>query len=216
MELKGKKIVFLGDSITQGCCTSHDDAKFSTLIQNETGCISFNHGISGTRFAFQPGDDPQTSNDFCTRFARLEADADIVVVFGGVNDYFHGLADVGCFEDRTYNTFYGACHTLMIKLLEKYPGKPILFITPLHTLGEENIYGHWKDGRVYADLKTYVNIIREVAEYYSLPILDLYAESGMQPTVDIIKETYMPDGCHPSDQGHVLLARKIIAKLKTM
>ena len=52
--------------------------------------------------------------------------------------------------------------------------------------------------------------IREVAEYYSLPLLDLYKNSGMQPSVEILREKYMPDGLHPSDAG----AEKIADKLR--
>ena len=65
-------------------------------------------------------------------------------------------------------------------------------------------------------LKTYVNIIREMAEYYSLPVLDLYAESGIQPKVDAIREKFCPDGLHPNDAGHVLLANKIYAYLRSL
>ena len=52
-------------------------------------------------------------------------------------------------------------------------------------------------------------MIRRGAEYYSLPMLDLYAVSGIQPAVPVMKETYMPDGLHPNDAGHVILANKI-------
>ena len=64
------------------------------------------------------------------------------------------------------------------------------------------------------NLKTYVDIIREVTEYYSLPVLDLYATSGLQPLVPVIKEKFVPDGLHPNDAGHVILADKIIAFLE--
>lgn len=65
-------------------------------------------------------------------------------------------------------------------------------------------------------LKTYVDIIREVAEYYSLPVLDLYKNSGMQPKVPVIRETYIPDGLHPNDKGHMIIADKIAEFLKTV
>jgi len=61
----------------------------------------------------------------------------------------------------------------------------------------------------YGDLKTYVAIIREVAEYYSLPVIDLYANSGIQPKVDIMREKFMPDGLHPNDAGHERIAHVI-------
>ncbi len=58
-------------------------------------------------------------------------------------------------------------------------------------------------------LSGYVSIIKEVAGYYGLPVLDLFNMSGMQPKVEIIKKEYMPDGLHPSDKG----ARKIAERL---
>ena len=58
-------------------------------------------------------------------------------------------------------------------------------------------------------MKKYVEAIREVAEYYSLPVLDLYKMSGFQPAVDIIRATYMPDGLHPSDAGAAKIADKL-------
>ena len=67
-----------------------------------------------------------------------------------------------------------------------------------------------------ATLKTYVEIIREVAEYYSLPVLDLYANSGIQPKLSVVRERLCPDGIHPNDAGHRIVAEKILAFLRTM
>lgn len=53
MELKGKVINFLGDSITEGHGTSDKAYRFTSLIQNSTGAICNNYGISGTRIAKQ-------------------------------------------------------------------------------------------------------------------------------------------------------------------
>ena len=48
-----------------------------------------------------------------------------------------------------------------------------------------------------------------MAEYYSLPVLDLYASSGLQPEVPEIKEMYIPDGLHPNDNGNAVIADKL-------
>ncbi len=215
MELKNKKIVFLGDSITEGYGTSSPDNCFTSLIAKDAECTTINYGIGGTRIAFQAGDDPVQSLDFSTRGAKMDDDADIVVIFGGVNDFCHGNAPIGTIADRTYHTFYGGCHQLMSSMLTKYPDKPILFITPIHYELEDDPKGYNKPVGV-ALLKEYVDIIREVAEYYALPLLDLYKESGLQPAVPKIREMYMPDGLHPNDAGHRLIANKILAKLRAM
>ena len=215
MNLSGKKINFLGDSITHGSGTSGEDKRFSNLIAAKTGAICRNYGIGGTRIARQfnrtiPDFD---DNDYCSRVCKMDPDADIVVVFGGTNDFGHGDAPLGTPTDRTDGTFYGAMHVLCNRLIERYPSAAVVFITPLHRCNEASLRGDNKPMDI-GNLKTYVDIIREVTEYYSLPVLDLYATSGLQPLVPVIKEKFVPDGLHPNDAGHVILADKIIAFLE--
>ena len=218
MELKGTKINFLGDSITEGHGTSSPENTFCMLIEREYEAICQNYGIGGTRIAKQhtPSDNPIFDNDFCSRVADMDADADIVAVFGGTNDFGHGDAPLGIMSDRTLDTFYGALHTLYISLLEKYSESPIVVMTPLHRLNEDNPRGDGNKPRDVGNLKTYVDVIREVAEYYSLPVLDLYKESGLQPKVPIINEKYFADGLHPNDEGHKVIAKKIASFLQTL
>jgi len=147
--------------------------------------------------------------DFCMRVDDMPEGADAVVVFGGTNDFGHGNAFIGSFSDRTPYTFYGACHCLMQSLIEKFPEAVILILTPLHRLLEDNPRGDGSKTWESRPLKDYVKIIREVAEYYSLPVLDLFASSGMQPKVPVIQKLYVPDGLHPNDLGHEKLAEKI-------
>ena len=59
-------------------------------------------------------------------------------------------------------------------------------------------------------------MIKEVAGYYGLPVLDLFAGSGLQPEVDIIKQEYMPDGLHPSDKGHKRIAERLYGFLSAL
>ena len=146
----------------------------------------------------------------------MDPDADIVVIFGGTNDYGHGDAPIGSPSDRTPDTFYGALHTLYTSLIEKYPEAVIVILTPLHRCVEEDPRGEGRRTQAIGTLKEYVNIIREVAEFYSLPVIDLYANSGLQPRVPVIKEKYMPDGLHPNDAGHRILALKIAHFLENM
>jgi len=215
MKLQGKKINFLGDSITEGHGVSCEENFFTSLIAREYGAICRNYGIGGTRIArqTQPSEKERWDLDFPGRVEEMDPDADVIVVFGGTNDYGHGDAPIGCASDRTCATFYGGLHELYTSLIEKYPMAKIVVITPLHRLNEDDPRGDGKAVPV-APLSTYVEIIRKVAEYYSLPVLDLYANSGLQPCVPVIRETYVPDGLHPNDAGHRVLAEKIATFLQ--
>lgn len=208
MKLDGIKVNFLGDSITYGVGTSSPDKIFHALLAKKYGFEARNYGISGTRIARQRDEkfDVAEKTEFSERYKTMEDDADLVVVFGGTNDYGHGDAMLGTFTDKTNDTFYGALHVLMRGLIEKYPASNIVFMTPIHRSDE--IVSDCKPSGSPA-LSEYVKAIKEVAEYYSLPVIDLFAMCGIQPCVPIMKEKYCPDGLHPNDAGHVKMAEVI-------
>ena len=216
MELKGLKIAVLGDSITKGVGASTPDKIYHQVLKTIANLKDvFNYGISGTRIAYQsvPSADPSYDRHFVTRVDDMESDVDIIVVFGGTNDYGHGDASLGVFHDHRPDTFYGALHILLQKLISKYPDKYIIFMTPLHRIGDAEPSSK-PDGKYI--LKDYVNAICEVAEYYSIPVLNLYAVSGMNPNIEAQYQVYFPDGLHPSDKGHERIAQKLESFLKTL
>lgn len=210
MEVKGKTVVFLGDSITEGHGASvPEKTGYVSVFGLLSGAKVINYGISGTRIARQkkPSEKSKYDDDFNMRAERMPAGADLVVVFGGTNDFGHGDAPFGEFSDKTEYTFCGALHVLFNKLINKFPEAKIIVITPLHRLGENDSVND--AGVNCKPLCEYVAAIKRAAEYYSLPVLDLWAESGLQPNVEIIKEKFMPDGLHPSDAGARIIAEKL-------
>lgn len=211
MNLSGAVINFLGDSITEGAGASCVEKRYTDVLCRMFGLAKANnYGIGGTRFARQiVRSNEKFDQDFCMRYPDMDQTADAVVVFGGTNDFGHGDAPLGAMEDRTPDTFYGACHTLFNGLLSDYPGKPIVVVTPLHRIGESNPHDDGSKLCNGAPLSEYRRIIMEVALFYSLPVLDLYASAGIQPSNPIIRERLLPDGLHPNDEGHALIARRI-------
>lgn len=217
MDLKNLKINFLGDSITEGHGVSSEERRFTNLLADNYGIISRNYGIGGTRIAIQKNPSACDRHDlyFIGRVSEMDPDCDVVMVFGGTNDYGHGDAPLGNMSDRTEDSFYGALHVLYNTLINRYPDSKIIIMTPIHRLdSEQPKYEH--GGLVFRTLKQYVDAIREVAEYYSLPVLDLYASYGIQPKVQVLKDKYVPDGLHPNDAGHVILAEKIASFLRSL
>ena len=82
-------------------------------------------------------------------------------------------------------------------------------MTPLHRCNEDNLKGDGNKEIDVAPLSIYVDIIKEIALYYSIPVLDLFAVSGIQPRVPIMQNLYCPDGLHPNDEGHKLIASRL-------
>ena len=215
MELNGITVACLGDSITEGVGATSNEKIWHQQLKENCGmkeCI--NYGISGTRFALQkvPSDCPNFDRHFISRVDAMRDDVDLVLVFGGTNDYGHGDAPFGRFEDREETTFYGACHVLMQKLIEKYTDKPIIFMMPLHRTDDDKPATSMKS----QILKDFVDAEKQVCEYYSIPVIDLFGASGMCSAVESQNKFYFADGLHPNDVGHAKIAKIVENFLKNL
>ena len=215
-------MLFLGDSITAGAGVKDiEKNRFDNVLKKiaELGEI-YNYGISGTRIAPQIifGEaGPVDLGDFCKRSKEMNKEADIIIVFGGTNDYGHGNEPFGEESDRSTDTYCGAVHSLMKYLREEYPDSVIVFMTPMHRSNDTNPSA---DGRKAINpgkpLEAYVNVICEAAPLYNINVLDLFRTLPLNPNDEAIKQLYVPDGLHPNDLGHHIIAELMYSYLKTI
>lgn len=208
MKLDGLTINFLGDSITQGVRTTSPEKVYHQIIKEKYNLkYAYNYGVSGTRIARQiiPSKD-STSCDlyFELRAEIMERSADAVVVFGGTNDFGHGDAPFGTLESDSIYTFCGAVTSLIKKLKKDFPNAKIVFMTPLHRTMEAQPSS--PDSKVLED---YVDAIREICRVNNVDVIDLFEINPL----DAWDEEVMPDGLHPNDKGHAILADVIAEEL---
>lgn len=163
-----------------------------------------------------PSEDLTWDKNFSSRIDKMLPDADIVVIFGGTNDFGHGDAPFGSLQDRTEDTFCGAMHILLQKIIQRYPKAQIITMTPLHRLSESQRGFNEIGIRLEHTLEECVDAIITISGYYGVPVLDTYRVSGLQPALPIIQEMYMPDGLHPNDLGHKRIAEKLLNFLITI
>lgn len=213
MDLNGLTINFLGDSITEGHSVADiPNNRFDHVLKVSCGLKEArNYGVGGTRIAhqFRPSAEARWDLNFCGRAEKMNPEADVVVVFGGTNDYGHGDAPFGKIGDRDRGTFCGAVRWLMEYLTDKYPEATIVFMTPARRLGdlEPSTSVH----RYYPSLplKAYVDVIKETAKDYPIAVLDLYAELGIDPNQGADRVAYTAEGLHFNDAGHRVIAEKL-------
>ena len=136
------------------------------------------------------------------------------------------LYEVGGATDNTEkieriskSTFCGAIHTICRKLLNAYKGKnkDFVFVTPIkryQTNSWDCKYPEDKNGKGKT-LKDHVDAIIEICGYYSIPVVDLYRISGLNPHIDtsLFADT---DGkaVHPNLEGHKRMASFVTAFLE--
>ena len=209
MELEHLKINILGDSISYGMNASCEENSYvGHLRKKYPDAIIRNYSVSGSCLSDKC---LWGAESFNARVEEMDPDADLVLIFGGTNDYCC-CAPLGKQEDWTLGTFYGACNLLFEKLLRTYHGKTVVIATPLHRLDEDGTI--CEERSMLAPLWDYVDILKKAAAYFAFPVIDLFTTSGLQPNFDFIRDIYVPDGLHPNDAGHKLLFEKIDSALR--
>ncbi len=214
MNLKGLTITFLGDSITEGCCVEKLENRYDNImLRNYDLKAVYNYGIGGTRLAHQtiPSSNPRYDLCFCGRAHTLNKDSDIIVVYGGVNDYIHGDAPIGKESDITPATFYGAVNYLMNYLKTDFSNQTIVFMTPAHCYFEnvsDKEISHSPNKKNDAlPLKGYVDIIEKAGLKHNIPVVNLFENLGLDPNDEKIRNEYTADGLHFNDKGQYFIAK---------
>lgn len=220
MKLKGKTIDFLGDSITEGHgVTDIENCRYDNIIKKICELkTTHNYGVGGTRIAHQHSVSAKPRHDlcFCARGYDLSREADIIIVFGGTNDYGHGDALFGSLDDKTPDTFCGGVDFLINLLKGEYPESKIVFMTPARRFGDEkpSVDVHKKaDAKPLSD---YVEVIKEKCVEYGLDYIDIYNELKINPNFEEDRNNYAPDGLHFNDEGQKLLAECVIKHLERL
>lgn len=202
------KMNCLGDSITFGMIpdsgmTNQMARPYPTVLKELLGLAECrNYGQSGTCLSVVKEDETAISNRnnaFVTRMKTMDKDADIIAIFGGVNDYIRSVGGycnaLGTLESEDDTSIYGALKQITKYMIETYPKAVIFYITPMKQAGTTGVSPY----EPKFTLDDVVNAIKEVASINSIPVLDLYTCSGVHFENDIWRAIYGGnDKIHPN------------------
>lgn len=206
----GKKWVAFGDSLTDEAINA--DKKYYRYIEEKTGITVVVMGQGGTGYykAYDSG------TAYGQRMANVPADADIITIFGSVNDWHTNSAGVAmgnASDTMEAGTLAGYINECIDVAIEKAPYAQIALVTPMDYKGLPS-----------DTLEGIANIIKAVAAYRQIKCLDLYHESGFRVRNPIFAAVYTTDYSetaesygHPSNLAHEqLIAPEFMELLKRM
>ena len=174
------------------------------MISGVTGIECINLGVSGTGYA-------RGGSNFNVQAQSVQADSDIVTIFGSGNDLSTGLP-MGTASDTGVESIAGCINTTLDTLFGINPVMTLGVITPTP----------WKQNMPYdgGSMETYANLIVEICKRRSIPCLDLYHCYGLDTNnADVITTAYSRDGgsaTHPNEIGQKIIACRIKAFLETL
>lgn len=240
--LVGKKIVGIGDSIMIGVGSGAigSGGFLDVLKDYEKNVTVVNMGVGST--TIQKNDNVPTNltgKCILDRLNDIPNDADIIILEGGINDYYHQEkygTTLGTYEENRYkyplgakyengeysliqyvgtdgilqdNNFCGAFELCLIKILVRFIGKPFIYVIPHNPVGIK-------------DIDDYFDIAKIICKKYGVPCLDL-REVACMPRINVLcgnadgTSIYTVDNVHPSRKGYeVHYAPLIYNFLKTI
>ena len=200
MDLSNLKINFLGDSITARFWAESEETSYVGRFRAQYPNATIrNYGVQGSCVS---NCCIWGSEDMRTRAKRMDPDADLIVIYGGTND-FHCMTPLGTPEGRDEGTFYGAYNVLLDIITEKYPNAKIVLCTILPRFDETWLE---RDGRIrVAPTQAYVDIINHIGQMRNLPVIDLFKLECFREPIPGDKSPLTKDGLHPLDEGHEIL-----------
>ena len=227
-KLAGKKISFMGDSISNFGETSaeynattkytFDDTWIGQFLQLTGGNKGKIDAISGTTMQAITLEDGRVYNTTLGRIELLPEDSDYIFIFIGANDQKndgnqqgHKLGTIrpkgtlGNFDNSNPNflEFTGAYQLYLEKILKRHAKAEVVLMTPLKAFGEGNETDLNKASDQYAER------VIELAKMYGLKWIDT-REAGF---TNYNHQLFFSDGLHPNKAGHRKLARLVAEKV---
>lgn len=223
----GKTINWCGDSIVDG--EDFDEYVCSALNLTKLTTDGVNGGINGSSIAERYNTTSTTDrHPICDRYSDMPTGADIVVISAGTNDWMYAYSPVGSMDSTDKTSFYGALKALCEGLITRYPQALIAFTTPIK---RAQAFENGNGGTYTADgvmttpfsknkygytLMDYADIIKEVCGYYSIPVLDMYRESGLNPHIAAQQDMFDNILTHPNATGQRVMARRVAGWLASV
>lgn len=231
---KGKRVAFLGDSITD---KKHVGTKkcYWEYLAEMLGLEAYSYGINGNRM-----------DGVLKQARKLQEERgdsiDAILIFAGTNDYNGSIPLGEWYEEEQRetlvsgpatelrrhrqpvlndSTFRGRINLVMDFLKTHYPTKQVIMLTPLHRgqarFSDRNIQPEESfpnAAGLFVD--AYVEVVKEAANVWAVPVIDLNSISGLYPLNDAHTRYFHKadtDRLHPNAVGHRRMALALMYQL---
>lgn len=234
---KGKRVAFLGDSISDKRRVGTKKCYWEYLAEI-LGIVPYVYAVNGHRMDNIIGQAGQLLKE---RGQQIDA----VVIFVGTNDFNAGLPTGEWYDEiqseaevsghrkevrkqrrlvMNGDNFRSAINRTMQFMKDSFPDKQVILLTPLHRayamFSNENI----QPDETFANnagyfIDDYVTAIKEAANVWAVPVIDLNSLSGLYPLSKAHTHYFHDaetDRLHPNEIGHHRIAKTLCYQLLTL
>lgn len=231
---EGKKVAFLGDSVTDKCHVG-TTRNYWQYLEELLGIEPLVYGINGQQW----GDIPAQAEKLLAEHGEK---VDAICVFAGTNDFYADIPMGAWYhtvptpveisghimetrQRREFVTdsscFRGRINTAMAMLKKNFVSRQILLLTPIH-----RGYAIFSDDNIQPDesfpnalglyIDDYVQAVKDAGNVWAVPVIDTNSISGLyprEPGQSMYFHDARTDRLHPNAAGHERLGKALAAAL---
>ena len=183
-----KTVSIIGDSMSVGGWTS--------TIGNLLNAEIDNNAVSGTKI---------TGSGFMNQLSNISPDADLIIIFGGTNDYWHKNCNIGTDDSTGTSTFIGSLKAIINYLKTNHPDAEYLFVFPADQTFQGNSCTTDFGKGTFDDFR---QAFIKVCTDNGVHCLDLEESSDYDCSV------HSGDGVHPNATGYSIIANAMYKYVK--
>ncbi|MBR6783805.1 MAG: SGNH/GDSL hydrolase family protein [Clostridia bacterium] len=214
MELKGKSVIFVGDSLCEAVC-EHNDPLYSQTpgwagrIIAEKEMTGLNRSKGGASMSLCRGENTVINQLIAEKGNKY----DYCIIEGGGNDAWDS-APVGAMTEGfegpfDMNSFAGGLEATFKYAKENYSGARFGFIVtfqmPIAQFGR------------MSDMSEYFALSKQICDKWEIPCLDLYFDENLNKYLLKTHTTEcLPDTVHPNSKGYNILTPYIANWMETL
>ncbi|MDE5750132.1 MAG: SGNH/GDSL hydrolase family protein [Duncaniella sp.] len=236
----GKKVAFIGDSITDPR-NKAAGKKYWDILRERLGITPWVYAVSGRQW----DDVPRQAGLLASEHGD---DVDAIIIFMGTNDYNNAVPLGRWYDERMEEveyghryarrpearmkrtpsmdptTYRGRINIALDSLKRSYPTKQIVLLTPIHRSDFHANEKNWQCSEEYQNrcgeyLQAYVDAVKEAGQVWSIPVIDLSADCGLYPLHDEMARYFndpATDRLHPNDLGHQRMGATLLYRLSAL
>ena len=176
--LKGKRIAFLGSSVTYG--SGANGISFVEYLAKRNGCICVKEAVSGTTLV------DNTPDSYIKRLRMMDVSKkfDIFVCQLSTNDASRNMP-LGDIEDNDTNTVTGAIRFIYKYVQDKWHCPFVMYAS------------------AHFESKNYQAMVKRVKEMNYINLIDMYSDVSFNNITDEQRKIYMIDDIHPTQAGYL-------------
>ena len=189
----GKKISILGDSISSGAYVDISNA-YPSVLKELSGAEIQNLAVSGSLL----------TGGMTGKVSQVAEDADLVILFGGTNDYWHKKVHIGSADSTDSKNFVGALRYILTYLRTERPQAQLLFVFPPdQTYGGKPSSTDFGYGTLDDFRAAFLNFCQSEQVHW----LDL-------GETEFDAAQHASDGVHPTATGHQIIAQAVFDRMR--